>query len=111
MFKSFLFAVAFFVAIAFVVAFAVAEPVEEMEPPLPKPSPSFTFDTCAPLKAFVAAMKKNGGTLASSGEIPNRIISVIVFPDSSFGVFTYNPVTGIVCKISIGWFVQPGVDA
>lgn len=111
MIKAFLYAVTFFVAIAFIVAFAVAEPVEEMEPPLSKPESVFTYEACSTLDAFITVIKKYGGVIVSTGEIPNRIISVIVFPDTSFGVFTYDPISGIICKISIGWFTQQGTNA
>lgn len=109
-------AIGFAIAIGIGIAFAIissaayANPlVQEMEPPLPKPKP-FVFDQCSPLLTFVNAMKSYGGRLAMSGEIPNRTISVIAFPDFSFGVFILNPETGIVCLIDTGWFVQPGFN-
>ena len=65
------------------------EPVQEMEPPLPKP----TSVKCSTLEAFVYAMKKNNGILTATGENPrrDRVISLIVFPDNSLAIFTYKP--------------------
>lgn len=87
--------------------------VQEMKPPLSKSKPLFNSDKCSSVPAFNYAMKKNDGKLATSGENlrRDRIILVIVFPDTSFGVFTYNPVSGFVCVVSIGWFTPSGSNA
>lgn len=72
--------------------------------------PRFGYKVCMSLRGFVPHMKEYGGELLSSGETSGgAIISVMVFPDSSFGIFTYDPVSGFVCNISTGWFVQPGM--
>lgn len=86
--------------------------VEEMKPPRSKPEPLFAFQ-CSDLKTFTWAMKRHGGKLVASNENPrrDRVISVIAFPDTSFGMFTYDPRSGQVCLLSTGWFVLPGSDA
>lgn len=67
---------------------------------------TITYEWCVPLDDFANRMKAYGGRLAATGKVPGNIISVIVFPDSSFGIFIYDPDNDIVCNVSIGSLVE-----
>lgn len=101
MFKSFLYAVAFFVAIAGIVAFAVAKPIEEIKPPLLN---NMEIRFCTDLDDFALRMEKFDGRLIAGDDIGDSAVFLVQFPDDTFGLFLYEESIDQVCVIDIGTF-------
>ncbi len=105
--KFWLFILTALVAVLLGVTIATAETHEPTE----RWEPRFGYKACMSLEAFAPRMEQYGGELLSSGKSGDAVISVMLFPDNSFGIFIYDPVSGFICSISSGWFAEPSTPA